>query len=139
MANFTRLAIKKAAEAIIRSYPAVTAIVEYFDAVTACASHRKKAIMHICRPISREIFERNLMMECEYFVGSYVDTALAGESISPEDKQTIVAHYKCVCSGLTIDWLNGGMTEAYIRSIRRTFLLKKDLTMEIATLLQNQV
>lgn len=131
--------IKEEAEGIIRSYPSVTTIVECFDAVTAFASHRKKAIMHIYRSISREVFERNLMMVCEYFVGSYVDTALAGEGISPEDKQTIVAYYKCVCFGLTIDWLNGGMTEAYIQSIRRIFLLKKDLAMEIATLLQNQV
>ncbi len=131
--------IKGEAEDIIRSYPSVTSIVECFDAVTEFASHRKKAIMHIYRSISRDVFERNLMTVCDYFVRSYVDTALARTTISPEDRKTIVDYYKCVCFGLTIDWLNGGMTEDYIRSIRRIFLLKKDLALEIAELLQSQV
>lgn len=131
--------VKEEAEAIIRAYPSVTTIVEGFDAVTEFASHRKKAIMHIYRSVSREVFERNLMMVCEYFVRSYVDTALAQESIPDEDRKTIIDYYKCVCFGLTIDWLNGGMGEAYIRSIRRIFLLKKDMAAEIAALLQSQV
>lgn len=131
--------VKEEAESIIRAYPSVTTIVECFDAVTQFASRKKRAIMHIYRSVSRDVFERNLMMVCEYFVRSYVDTALEDETISDEDKKTIVDYYKCVCFGLTIDWLNNGMAEAYTQSIRRIFLLKKDLAMEIAQLLQNQV
>lgn len=131
--------IKEEAESIIHAYPSVTTIVECFDAVTEFASQRKKPIMHIYRSVNRDVFERNLMMVCEYFVRSYVDTALAQDPISSDDKKTIIDYYKCVCFGLTIDWLNNGMTESYIRSIRRIFLLKKDLALEIAGLLQNQV
>lgn len=112
---------------------------ECLDAVTTFASRRKKAILHIYRSVSRDVFERDLMMMCEYFVRSYVDTALTGTRISPQDKRTILDYYKCVCFGLTIDWLNGGMAEEDIRSIRRIFLLKKDMAEEIAALLQDQV
>lgn len=131
--------IREEAENIINAYPSVTTIVECFDAVTEFASHRKKAIMHIYRSVNREVFERSLLMVCEYFVHSYVDTALGDEAIAQEDKKTIIAYYKCVCFGLIIEWLNGGMKEEYIQSIRRIFLLKKDLAVEIAQLLQNQV
>lgn len=131
--------VKEEAESIIRAYPSVTTIVECFDAVTAFASRRKKAILHIYRSVSRDVFERNLMMVCEYFVRSYIDTALAAPAISDDDKTAIVAYYKCVCFGLTIDWLNSGMRADYIPPIRRIFLLKKDLAAEIAALLQNQV
>lgn len=131
--------VKEEAERIIRAYPSVTSIVECFDAVTEFASHRKKAIMHIYRSVSREVFERNLMMVCEYFVRSYVETAFAQDPIPEEDKKTILDYYKCVCFGLTIDWLNQGMSEPYMQSIRRIFVLKKDLAAEIAELLQNQV
>ncbi len=131
--------IKEEAEGIIHSYPSVTEIVECFDAVTEFASHRKKPIMHIYRSVNRNVFERNLMMVCEYFINSYIETALSEEQITADDKKTIVNYYKCVCFGLTIDWLNGGMTEEYTKSIRRIFLLKKDFAMEIARLLQNQV
>lgn len=131
--------VKEEAEAIIHAYPSVTTIVECFDAVIEFTSHRKKAIMHIYRSLSREVFERNLMMVCEYFVRSYVETASADTPVSAEDKKTIIDFYKCVCFGLAIDWLNNGMTEAYTQSIRRIFLLKKDLAMEIAQMLQDQV
>lgn len=66
-------------------------------------------------------------------------TAFAQMTISEQDRQTIIDYYKCVCFGLTIDWLDGGMTEAYTQSIRRIFLLKKDLAVEIVQLLQTQV
>lgn len=131
--------VKEEAEAIIRSYPSVNSIVECFDAVIEFASHKKIPIMHIYRSVNREVFERNLMMVCEYFINSYIETALSEEQITADDKKTIVNYYKCVCFGLTIDWLNGGMTEEYTKSIRRIFLLKKDFAMEIARLLQNQV
>lgn len=131
--------IKEEAEGIIRAYPSVTSIVECFDAATEFASRQKKAIMHIYRSVNREVFERNLMMVCEYFVRRYVDTALDREPIQENDKKTIVDYYKCVCFGLIVDWLEQGMDEGYISSIRRIFLLKKDLALEIARLLQGQI
>lgn len=131
--------IKEEAEAIIRAYPSVTSIVECFDAVVAFAAHRKTSIMHIYHSLNREIFERYLMMLCEYFVKSYVDTALSSTRISEQNKATILNYYKCVCFGLVIDWLSSGMSESYIASIRRIFLLKKDFAGEIAELLQPQL
>lgn len=131
--------IKEEAEMIIQAYPSVNSIVECFDAVIEFASHRKKAIMHIYRSLGREVFEQNLMMVSEYFVHNYVNTTLSQENITEENKKTIIDYYKCVCFGLTIDWLNHGMTEEYTRSIRRIFLLKKDLAMEISQLLEDQV
>ncbi len=131
--------VKEQAEAIIQKYPSVSSIVECFDALIEFASARKRAIMHIYRSVSREVFERNLMEVSEYVVHSYIDKALDNEKISTEDKQTIIRYYKCVGFGLIIDWLNNGMTETYADSIRRIFLLKKDLAVEIAQMLQNQV
>lgn len=131
--------IKEEAEGIIRAYPSVNSIVECFDAAVEFASRKKRAILHIYRSVNRELFERNLMMVCEYFVHRYVDTALTGSEITEQDKQTIIDYYKCVCFGLIINWLEQGMEEAYIHSIRRIFLLKKDLAQEIAGLLQNQI
>lgn len=131
--------VKEEAESIIQTYPSVSSIVECFDGVVEFASRRKRAIMHIYRSVNREVFERNLMMVCEYFVCRYLDTALAEYDVIEQDRQTIVDYYKCVCFGSIINWLEQGMKEDYIRSIRRIFLLKKDLAQEIAALLQNQI
>ena len=103
------------------------------------ASHRRRAILHIYRSVSWDVFEKKLMEVCEYFVRSYMDTALAQEVTKPEDRKTILDFYKCVCFGLTIDWLDRGMSEEYMHSIRRIFLLKRDMAAETAKLLRNQV
>lgn len=131
--------ITEDAEAIIQKYSSVNSIVECFDAVIEFASRRKRAIMHIYRSLSREVFERNLMDVSEHFIRSYINTALSQESIPDEDKKCVIDYYKCVCFGLTIDWLNHGMTEEHAQSIRRIFLLKKDFAPEIAQLLQGQI
>ncbi|MGN0268360.1 MAG: TetR/AcrR family transcriptional regulator [Lachnospiraceae bacterium] len=131
--------VKEEAQAIIQKYPSVNSIVDCFDALIEFASHRKRTIMHIFRSVNREMFEQNLMEISEYFVKNYIDTALAQETISQEDKKSIIDYYKCVCFGLIIDWLNHGMTEEYAQSIRRIILLKKDYTIEMARSLQKQI
>lgn len=131
--------VKEEAEMIIAKYPSVTSIVECFDALIEFASHRKKAIMHIYRSVSREVFERQLMALSQYFVQNYVNIALAQETITDEDKMTIIEYYKCVFLGLTIEWLNRGMAEEFAKSVRRVFLIKKDHALEIAQLLKDQV
>ena len=46
---------------------------------------------------------------------------LGSEDIVAEDRKTIIDYYKCVCFGLTVDWLDSGMSEQYMKSIRRIF------------------
>ena len=162
MANFTRRAIKEAFTSLLEERPlndiTVKDIVErcginrnsfYYhyqdlpalieEIIKEFASRRRRAILHIYRSVSWDVFERKLMQVCEYFVRSYVDTALAQEAISPEDRKTIIDYYKCVCFGLTVDWLDSGMSEQYMKSIRRIFLLKRDMATEAAVLLRDQV
>lgn len=127
--------IKEEAEDIIHKYPNVTSIVECYDALIEFASHRRRAIMHIYRSVNREIFEQYLMQVSEYFIRSYVDTALTHTEISQEDRQTIIDYYKCVGFGLVLDWLNSGMSDERAASIRRMFLLRKDLAEDVARML----
>lgn len=131
--------VREDTEVIIRKYPSVSSIVECYDALTEFVTNRRRAIMHIYRSVNREMFEQYLMQVSEYFVRSYVDTALVGQEIPQEDRQTIIDYYKCVGFGLVIDWLNSGMTEERAKSIRRMFLLRKDLAGEVARMLQDQV
>ena len=131
--------IKEEAENIIHKYPSVNSIVECYDALIEFASHRKRAIMHIYRSISRELFEQYLMQVSEYFVSSYVNSALEHVEISEEDRKTIIDYYKCVGFGLVLDWLSCGMSEEKAKSMRRMFLLKRDLAEDVAQQLVSQV
>ena len=131
--------IREEAEGIISKYPNVNSIVECYDALIEFASHRKRAIMHIYRGVNREMFEQYLMQVSAYFIRSYVDAAFGCVEISAEDRQTIIDYYKCVGFGLVLDWLNSGMNEDRAKAMRRIFLLKRDLSEEVAQLLSSQV
>ena len=115
--------VREDTEAIIRKYPNVSSIVECYDALTEFVTTRRRAIMHIYRSVNREMFETYLM----------------NQEIPQEDRQTIIDYYKCVGFGLVIDWLNNGMSADRAKSIRRMFLLRKDLAGEVARMLQGQV
>lgn len=131
--------IKEEAEGIIHKYPNVSSIVECYDALIEFASHSKRAIMHIYRSMSRDLFEQYLMQVSEYFIRSYVESALEHVEISEEDRQTVIDYYKCTGFGLVLDWLNSGMNEDRAKAMRRMFLLKRDLSEEVAQLLRSQV
>lgn len=131
--------IREEAEEIICKYPNVNSIVECYDALIEFASHRKRTIMHIYRSVNREMFEQYLMQVSAYFIRSYVDAAFGRVEISAEDRQTIIDYYKCVGFGLVLDWLNSGMNEDRAKAMRRMFLLKRDLSEEVAQLLSSQV
>lgn len=126
--------VKEEAENIIAKYPSVNSIVECIDAMIEFATNRKRAIMHIYRSVSREVFERHLMMVSENFVCNYVNTALKEQNIAEADKKAIIDYYKCVCFGLVLDWLNNGMDEAYAQSLRRV-VIKKNLVKEVLEML----
>jgi len=130
--------VREETQGIIRKYPNVTSIVEGYDALIEFVSHRRRAIMHIYRSVNREMFENSLMQLSEYFVRSYLETAMKDFPISPEDRQDIVNYYKCVVFGLVIDWLNSGMSDARAQSARRIVLLSKDMHEEIIRALQKE-
>ncbi len=131
--------VREDAGDIIKKYPNVTSIVECYDALIEFASRRRRSIMHIYRSVNREMFEEYLMQVSEYFIRSYVSTALEALEIPDQDRQAVIDYYKCVGFGLVIDWLNNGMSDERAKSIRRIFLLKKDLAQDVAQLLQEQV
>jgi AcrR family transcriptional regulator len=128
----------EAADEFIQKYPTVNSMVECFDALIEFASQHKRAIMHIFRSVNREVFEHYLMVVSEHFVRVYVDTALEGRPIGEPDREAIIRYYKCVCFGLTIDWLGGGMNAEDVQSVRGVLLAQKNLAVEIAQLLEEQ-
>jgi len=79
------------------------------------------------------------MKTSHYFVQNYLNTALADENISADDKVTIINYYKCVCFGLVIDWLNTGLKEEYAQAFKKIFRLKIDMAVDIAQKLKNQI
>ena len=109
---------------VMESHPTVSSLEEGFDAVVESVRNRRRAVLHIYNSMSRDVFERYLMDVCQYVVTAYVGAVLADRPMEAADREAVIRYHKCVCFGLVIDWLNGGMKEDISAYVHRIFQLK---------------
>lgn len=112
---------KEESDLVIRKYAGASTLQECFDAVVEFASAKKRAIMHIYRSVSRDVFERYLRETADYFVRRYAAAAFKDQSVNPQDQELLIICYRCLLFGLVTEWLNQGMKEESIREFRRIF------------------
>lgn len=73
------------------------------------ALNNKKAVMHLYRSPSRELYEQHLESVMEYAVQKYIKAVSADMKIADDNKKIIIQYYKCLLVGFVLDWMNSGM------------------------------
>ena len=116
--------ITEAAERIIKAHPSVDSIETCLTAVIAFARENKRAIFHIYHSVNREMYEHYLWEVSEAVVTAYTDTLLKDHPISDDDRRLIIQFYKCVCFGLTTEWIRSGMHADIEHDLHRICELK---------------
>lgn len=101
--------IKNDADHIIQEYGNVDTLLECITCFIEHCTNRKKAILHIYRSVFREYFINELDRIALYIVTQYMDTVRTGHPLSPEDRILLTRFYKCMFTGVCIDWLNDGL------------------------------
>lgn len=103
-------AVKNDADHIIQNYGKTGTLLECITCFIKHCSNRKKAILHIYRSVFREYFINELDRIALYIVTQYIDTVRVDHPLPPEDKTLLTRFYKCMFTGICIDWLNDGMS-----------------------------
>lgn len=102
-------AVKNDADYIIQNYGRAGTLLECITCFIEHCTDRKKAILHVYRSVFREYFINELERTALYIVTQYIDTVKVGQPLPPEDKTLLTRFYKCVFTGICLDWLNDGM------------------------------
>lgn len=123
--------VMDAADSLIKKYPSIASIDEAAEAAFRFTLDNKRAVLHICNSVNRDIYERYLMHICEYVVTTYFDTVFRDESINENDRSTVILFTKCELFGLSIDWINTGMPENAIVKLKQLLYLCQGLTSEM--------
>lgn len=123
--------VMDAANALIQQHPSITSLDECIEAAFRFTLDNKKAILHICNSVNRNIYEQYLMRICEYVVTTYFDTVFEKDIISKSDRDIMILFTKCELFGLFIDWINTGMQNDAIEKLKRLLLLCNGLSSEI--------
>lgn len=120
-----------AANALIQKYPSIASIDEAVEAAFRFTLDNKRAVLHICNSVNRNIYEQYLMRICEYVITTYFDTVFGEEGISEKDRDIIILFIKCELFGLSIDWINTGMPENAIVKLKHLLSLCNGLISEM--------
>ncbi len=119
------------ANALIQQYPSITSIEEGVEAAFRFTLDNKKAILHICNSVNRNIYEQYLMRICEHVVTTYFDTAFEKGIVSKSDRELMILFTKCELFGLWLDWINTGMQDDAIQKLKRLLVLCNGLSGEM--------
>ena len=87
----------------------------------------RQAVLHLYASLNRDVYERNLMKQCDYTMRSMVEHLLAGRRVRPEDRELVVALYRDECFGILMRWLMDGMKEDLTVPLRRACQLREGL------------
>lgn len=112
-------AIKNDADAIIKDHSKPGAPEDCLAQLVLYSTKRQKAVLHIYHSLQREVFQRELERIALYVVTQYIDTVTSESPFSPDDRQLLIRFYKCMLVGITLDWLDNGMSYDPIESFTR--------------------
>lgn len=71
------------------------------------------------------------MRMCEYVVTTYYQTVYGQERVNEQDRDTIILFIKCEIFGLSIDWINSGMTDDAIVKLKQILTLCNGMIEEL--------
>lgn len=123
--------VMDAANALIQQHPSITSIDEGVEAAFRFTLENKKAILHICNSVNRNIYEQYLMRICEYVVTTYFDTVFEKDIVSKSNRDIMILFTKCELFGLSIDWINTGMQDDAIEKLKHLLSLCNGLSSEM--------
>lgn len=123
--------VMDAANTLIQQHSSIKSIDEGVEAAFRFTLDNKRAILHICNSVNRNIYEQYLMRICEYVVTTYFDTVFEKDIISKSDRDSMILFTKCELFGLFIDWINTGMQDDAIEKLKHLLLLCNGLSSEI--------
>lgn len=97
------------ADRIIHDFPEIHSLEKCLEAAIDFALKNRRAVLHIFHSANRDLYEQYQWRVCEHAVTTYLDTILAGHSISPSDRSLLIDFVESLCFGIVMKWLESGM------------------------------
>ena len=113
----------------------VDSVLECLEVLVNLVGERKKAMLHIYCSVQRDTFTAALEKMCQYIVNEYVEHNFDREIMEKEDMKALMHFYKCVMTGIFLDWMDHRMSYdlvEYAGRLRRLYGTTFEKTLEKA-------
>lgn len=88
----------------------VDSVLECLEVLVNLIGENKKAMLHIYCSVQRETFTSALDKMCQYIVKQYIIHNFEEEIMEKEDMKALMHFYKCVMTGVILDWMDHRMS-----------------------------
>ena len=88
----------------------VDSVLECLEVLVNLIGENKKAMLHIYCSVQRETFTSALDKMCQYIVKQYIIHTFEEEIMEKEDMKALMYFYKCVMTGVILDWMDHRMS-----------------------------
>ena len=123
--------VQEEAAELFKAHPTISSYEECIRLAIQEIQKNRRAVLHIYNSSNRDIYEHYLMQVCQYIVEAYLNTLLGDRKIDRQDREIIVAVYRCQCFGLFIDWLNNNLSDEFPQRVERLCELRKGMLEEM--------
>ena len=110
ISDVVEYALLREVDCVFESQVKVDSVLECLEVLVNLMGEKKKAMLHIYCSIQRETFTRALDKMCEYIVSQYAGHNFEREVLEKEDMKILMHFFKCVMSGVVLNWMDHRMS-----------------------------
>lgn len=88
----------------------IDSVLECLEVLVNLIGENRKAMLHIYGSLQRENFTNALDKMCQYIVSQYAEHNFDPEILEKEEVKVLMHFYKCVMTGVMLDWMNHRMS-----------------------------
>ena len=108
--SLTEEILKNRVDLLIEKHCRVGSVEECISSVIEFLTKYKKAVLHLYRSVSRDIFLKHLSDLLYQLVRMYIENIMDALKIEVENKELTIRFFKCLLVGVFLDWLEAGMS-----------------------------
>ena len=105
ISDVVECALKREVDKAFEQLVEIDSVLECLEVLVNLIGENRKAMLHIYGSLQRENFTNALDKMCQYIVSQYAEHNFDPEILEKEEVKVLMHFYKCVMTGVMLDWM----------------------------------
>ena len=135
ISDVVECALKREVDKAFEQPVEIDSVLECLEVLVNLIGENRKAMLHIYGSLQRQNFTNALDKMCQYIVSQYAEHNFDPEILEKEEVKVLMHFYKCVMTGVMLDWMDHRMSydlTEYAGKIRALYGNTFENTLEMA-------
>lgn len=110
ISDVVECALKREVDKAFEQPVEIDSVLECLEVLVNLIGENRKVMLHIYGSLQRENFTNALDKMCQYIVSQYAEHNFDPEILEKEEVKVLMHFYKCVMTGVMLDWMDHRMS-----------------------------